>query len=43
MAENCYPRLRTDGQVTIPKDIRDVLELKEGERIKLTIETIDND
>ena len=39
----CYPKVRQKGQVTIPEEIRDMLDLEEGDRIKLTVEKMEND
>ena len=39
----CYPRLRQKGQVTIPEEIRDMLDLEEGDRIKLVVEKVGED
>lgn len=41
MEKKCYPRLRQKGQVTIPQDIRDELELGVGERIELTVRKVE--
>ena len=38
----CYPKLRQKGQVTIPEEIRDMMDLEEGERVKLIVEKIEN-
>ena len=38
----CYPKLRQGGQVTIPEEIREVLDLEEGERLKLTVERLED-
>ncbi|ERG94632.1 AbrB/MazE/SpoVT family DNA-binding domain-containing protein [Haloquadratum walsbyi] len=35
------PKLRERGQVTIPEEVRDGLDLGEGEQLKLTVEKID--
>jgi AbrB family looped-hinge helix DNA binding protein len=37
----CYPKLRDRGQVTIPEDVRDGLNLEEGDQLKLTVEKLD--
>jgi AbrB family looped-hinge helix DNA binding protein len=37
----CYPKLRQRGVVTIPKEVRDGLELEEGDQLKLTVENLD--
>ena len=37
----CYPKLRERGQVTIPEEVRDGLELEEDDQLKLTVEKLD--
>jgi len=37
----CYPKLRKRGQVTISEEVRDGLNLEEGEQLKLTVEKLD--
>ena len=37
----CYPKLRDRGQITIPEDVRDGLNLEEGDQLKLTVEKLD--
>ncbi|MEF8781696.1 MAG: AbrB/MazE/SpoVT family DNA-binding domain-containing protein [Haloarculaceae archaeon] len=37
----CYPKLRQRGVVTIPEEVRDGLELEEGDQLKLTVEKLD--
>lgn len=37
----CYPKLRKRGQLTIPEEIRNGLDLKEGDQLKLTVEKIE--
>nr|WP_229663705.1 AbrB/MazE/SpoVT family DNA-binding domain-containing protein [Halobellus salinus] len=37
----CYPKLRERGQVTIPEEVRDGLNLEEGDQLKLTVEKLD--
>jgi AbrB family looped-hinge helix DNA binding protein len=37
----CYPNLRERGQVTIPEEVRDGLNLEEGDQLKLTVEKLD--
>jgi AbrB family looped-hinge helix DNA binding protein len=34
----CYPNLRERGQVTIPEEVRDGLNLEEGDQLRLTVE-----
>ena len=34
----CYPKLRQRGVVTIPEEVRDGLDLEEGDQLKLTVE-----
>ncbi|WP_229111073.1 AbrB/MazE/SpoVT family DNA-binding domain-containing protein [Halapricum desulfuricans] len=37
----CYPKLRERGQVTIPEEVREGLNLEEGDQLKLTVEKLD--
>jgi len=37
----CYPKLRERGQVTIPEEVRDGLNLEEGDQLKLTVKKLD--
>mgnify|MGYP005857687391 FL=1 len=37
----CYPKMRQRGVVTIPEEVREALELKEGDQLKLTVEKLD--
>jgi AbrB family looped-hinge helix DNA binding protein len=37
----CYPKLRERGQVTIPEEVRDGLNLEGGDQLKLTVEKLD--
>jgi looped-hinge helix DNA binding domain, AbrB family len=37
----CYPNLRERGQVTIPEEVRNGLNLDEGDQLKLTVEKLD--
>jgi AbrB family looped-hinge helix DNA binding protein len=37
----CYPNLRERGQVTIPEEVREALNLEEGDQLKLTVERLD--
>lgn len=39
----CYPKLRENGQVTIPEEIREGLGLEPGDRLKITVEKFEND
>ncbi len=36
----CYPKLRDRGQITIPEEVRETLDLEEGDRLKLTVEKL---
>jgi len=36
----CYPKLRGRGQVTIPEEVRETLDLEEGDRLKLSVEKL---
>ena len=36
-----YPKIRQRGVVTIPEEVRDGLDLKEGDQLKLTVEKLD--
>ncbi|PSP95862.1 AbrB/MazE/SpoVT family DNA-binding domain-containing protein [Halobacteriales archaeon QS_4_62_28] len=36
----CYPNLRERGQVTIPEEVREALNLEEGDQLKLTVEEL---
>ena len=36
----CYPKLRQRGVVTIPEEVRDALELEEGDQLKLTVKRL---
>jgi AbrB family looped-hinge helix DNA binding protein len=38
MAESFSNRVTSGGRVTIPKDIRDELDLDEGDRVKIKIQ-----
>lgn len=38
----CYPKLRRAGQVTIPEEVRETLGIEPGDRLKLTVEVVDN-
>ena len=40
-AMECYPKLRDRGQITIPEEIRDTLGLEPGDRMKVTVERMD--
>ena len=37
----CYPKLRQRGVVTIPEEVRDGLDLEEGDQLRLTVEKLD--
>jgi len=37
----CYPKLRERGQVTIPEEVREGLDLEEGDQLQLTVEKLD--
>jgi len=37
----CYPNLRQSGQVTIPEEVREGLNLTEGDQLRLTVEKLD--
>jgi len=37
----CYPNLRERGQVTIPEEVREALDLEEGDQLKLTVKKLD--
>ncbi|WP_321167786.1 AbrB/MazE/SpoVT family DNA-binding domain-containing protein [Halorubrum amylolyticum] len=37
----CYPKLRQRGVVTIPEEVRDGLDLEEGDQLKLIVEKLD--
>ena len=37
----CYPKLRQRGVVTIPEEVREGLNLAEGDQLKLTVEKLD--
>ncbi len=37
----CYPKLRQRGVVTIPEEVRDALDLEEGDQLRLTVEKLD--
>ena len=37
----CYPTVRERGQVTIPEEIREPLDIASGERVKLTVERLE--
>lgn len=38
MAESFSNKVTSAGRVTIPKDIRDELDLEEGDRVKVKVE-----
>jgi AbrB family looped-hinge helix DNA binding protein len=37
----CYPKIRQRGVVTIPEEVREGLNLEEGDQLKLTVEKLD--
>ena len=37
----CYPKMRQRGVVTIPEEVREALDLEEGDQLKLTVEKLD--
>ena len=37
----CYPKIRQRGVVTIPEEVREGLNLEEGDQLRLTIEKLD--
>lgn len=37
----CYPKLRERGQVTIPEEVRNGLNLEEGDQLELTVEKLE--
>ena len=37
----CYPKMRQRGVVTIPEEVRDGLDLEEGDQLELTVEKLD--
>ena len=39
----CYPKIRQRGVVTIPEEVREGLNLEEGDQLKLTIEKVDKE
>ena len=39
----CYPKIRQRGVVTIPEEVREGLNLEEGDQLKLTIEKLDKE
>ncbi|ERG90454.1 MAG: looped-hinge helix DNA binding domain, AbrB family [Haloquadratum walsbyi J07HQW1] len=36
-----YPKVRQRGVVTIPEEVREGLNLEEGDQLKLTVEKLD--
>ncbi|ESS12932.1 MAG: looped-hinge helix DNA binding domain, AbrB family [uncultured archaeon A07HR60] len=36
----CYPKMRQRGVVTIPEEVRDGLNLEEGDQLELTVEKL---
>lgn len=41
MIHNATVKVIKDGRITIPSDIRDLEEIKEGDYVKITIEKIE--
>ena len=37
----CYPTVRQRGVITIPEEVREALEIQEGDQLKLTVEKLD--
>ncbi|MFC7324837.1 AbrB/MazE/SpoVT family DNA-binding domain-containing protein [Halorubrum rutilum] len=37
----CYPKMRQRGVVTIPEEVRDGLDLEEGDQLELTVVKLD--
>lgn len=37
----CYPTVLARGQVTIPHEVRETLGIEKGDRIKLTVESVE--
>jgi len=37
----CYPKVRQRGVVTIPEEVRDALEIEEGDQLELTVKTME--
>lgn len=37
----CYPTVRDRGQVTIPEEVREMLGIESGDRVKLTVERLE--
>jgi AbrB family looped-hinge helix DNA binding protein len=37
----CYPNLRERGEVTIPEEVREALNLEEGDQLRLTVQKLD--
>lgn len=37
----CYPTVRDRGQVTIPEEVREILGIESGDRVKLTVERLE--
>lgn len=37
----CYPTLSSKGQVTIPVEIREELDLEPGERVQIDVKVLD--
>ncbi|ERG93503.1 MAG: SpoVT / AbrB like domain protein [Haloquadratum walsbyi J07HQW1] len=37
----CSPNLRERGEVTIPEEVREALNLEEGDQLRLTVQKLD--
>lgn len=37
----CYPTVRDRGQVTIPEEVREILGIESGDRVRLTVERLE--
>lgn len=37
----CYPTVRDRGQVTIPEEVRETLDIESEDRVKLTVERLE--
>jgi looped-hinge helix DNA binding domain, AbrB family len=36
----CYPNLKKSGQITIPEEVRQALNLEQGDQLKLSVEKL---